>query len=260
MTTNDRGYKAMYIMSSQLEIPRNAYQRHLNENKVRKIVKSFDEKVANEPKVSYRNGRYYVFDGQHTVAARVQMNGGLALPILCKVYVGLNEQEEALLFAQQTGESSPVGPGPKLRAMIYAGDPIACSFDYTTQAAGAKIDFDQKRGKSRISCVGTAFREFKKVGPESYREAIRLLIDGWDGDPDSLRAETVKAICRFVELYKGEYERGRLVRQFRKVDPLYIYRNGQLISNTLPSSKKYLYQVVQLYNGRSTQNVLPIKF
>lgn len=42
--------------------------------------------TANEPKVSFRNGRYYVTDGQHTIEARILRNGGKDLPILCKVY------------------------------------------------------------------------------------------------------------------------------------------------------------------------------
>ena len=202
----------------------------------------------------------YVFDGQHTIAARVERNGGIPLPILCKVYLGLSEQDEASLFAKQTGVSAPVAPGQRVRAEVFSGDPLYCNFLFATEAAGAKIDYDQRHGKNRIACISTAFEEYQKIGDDKYREAIRLLIDGWDGDPDSLRAETVKALCRFVDLYEGEYDRKRLVRQFRKVDPLFIVRNGRALSNTLPGYKKYLYQVIMLYNGRSTQYVLPIKF
>ena len=260
MAANARGYRAMYIMSNQLEIPRNTYQRDQQPRRVQRMVKEFDERVANEPKVSFRNGRYYVFDGQHTIAARVERNGGVPLPILCKVYLGLSEQDEANLFAKQTGVSAPVAPGQRVRAEVFSGDPLYCNFLFATEAAGAKIDYDQRHGKNRIACISTAFEEYQRIGDDKYREAIRLLIDGWDGDPDSLRTETVKALCRFVDLYEGEYDRKRLVRQFRKVDPLFIVRNGRALSNTLPGYKKYLYQVVMLYNGRSTQYVLPIKF
>ena len=106
MQFNDKKYKELRIESTQLEIPRNTYQRELNTDRVHKIVKQFDERVANEPKVSYRDGRYYVFDGQHTIAARVERNGGKPLMILCKVYYGLTEKEEARLFA--VSSSTPV--------------------------------------------------------------------------------------------------------------------------------------------------------
>ena len=56
-------FDEMMIYSKNLEVPRNAYQRELNPNRVRKIAAEFDEHIANDPKVSFRDGHYYVFDG-----------------------------------------------------------------------------------------------------------------------------------------------------------------------------------------------------
>ena len=75
MKTKGSAYQERMINSSMLESPREAYQRELNTERVHRIAKEFDERIANEPKVSYRDGHYYVFDGQHTVAARKQLNG-----------------------------------------------------------------------------------------------------------------------------------------------------------------------------------------
>lgn len=58
----------MVINSKFLEVPRSYYQRHLNANRVKRIAAEFDERIANAPKVSYRDGHYYVFDGQHPAA------------------------------------------------------------------------------------------------------------------------------------------------------------------------------------------------
>lgn len=105
----------MVINSKFLEVPRSYYQRHLNASRVKRIAAEFDERIANAPKVSYRDGHYYVFDGQHTIAARKLLNNNSDLNIVCKVYSGLTEQEEALLFAQQTGISAPLTAGAKLQ-------------------------------------------------------------------------------------------------------------------------------------------------
>ena len=75
-------YKEMVIDSSKLEVPRNTYQRDQKLRQIKDISKDFDERVANEPKVSYRDGRYFVFDGQHTSAASGHRNGGDPLPLL----------------------------------------------------------------------------------------------------------------------------------------------------------------------------------
>ena len=140
MKLQERTYREMTINSSQLIIPRETYQRELNPERVRKIVKEFDERVANEPKVSCRNGKYYVFDGQHTIAARKILNRGHDLPITCKVYYGMTESEEATLFATQTGASAPLSAGTKIRALVYAGDPEAIAFMKATESTGLALD------------------------------------------------------------------------------------------------------------------------
>lgn len=145
----EKSFKAMYIDSAHLAVRRDIYQRELSNRRVIEIAENFDERVANEPKVSYRDGKFYVFDGQHTVAARKLLNGGQDLPILCKVYTGLTEQEEAILFSQQTGLTSKVYPGIKIRALVFAGDPDAIAFLKATESTGLKLAFSQSRGNNR---------------------------------------------------------------------------------------------------------------
>ena len=120
-------YKLMEVSSRDLEIP-DAYQRKLNTERVAKIVAGFNERIANEPKVSFRDGHYYVFDGQHTIVARKHMNGNNDLPILCKVYYGMTEAEEALLFAMQTGCSAALTPSARLRANLRGEDKASGEF------------------------------------------------------------------------------------------------------------------------------------
>ena len=115
MKTNEFTYKVMDLNTAQLEIPRETYQRELSPDRVRRIVKAFDERIANEPKVSYRGGHYYVFDGQHTIAARKLRNDNQDLKVRCKVYFGMSDKDEALLFAQQTGASAKLSTGVKIR-------------------------------------------------------------------------------------------------------------------------------------------------
>jgi len=260
MQLSEKEYKVMYIRSTDLEIPRWAYQRPLNVKRVKQIAKDFNERIANEPKVSLRNGHYYVFDGQHTIAARIHRNGGKPIAVLCKVYTGLTESDEATLFAEQNGYSAELTAGIKIRARIYAGDPIACGFLKATESTGIRLDYGQQLGKKRMGCIATAFGEYRRIGQEKYREALNILLDAWNGDPDSLRAETVLGMCRFVDLYEGEYDRNRLVRRLKGYDPVRIFREGRSMGGDMPGYKKYLYQVWSMYNGSSVKAALPIKF
>lgn len=169
MKTNQYNYRQMKIPASQLVIPRETYQRPFTSNRAKEIAANFDERIANEPKVSYRDGKYFVFDGQHTVAARVMLNGGNDLLITCKVYYGMTEKEEALLFAQQTGISAPLSAGSRIRAEIFGDDPIAAAFFVANEAIEIQLDYDHARGLDRIGCIKTAFNAYKRIGEERYQ-------------------------------------------------------------------------------------------
>jgi hypothetical protein len=143
---------------------------------------------------------------------------------------------------------------------MTAGDPEAVSFLKANEEIGLRIDYGQHKGRKRVACIAAALTEYRKLGPEKYQMAMKMILDGWDGDPDSLRAETVTGVCRFVDLYSGEFDPKRAVKRFRTVDPLKIYRDGRAMGDNFPGYKKYLYQVVLIYNGASKKAALPVKF
>jgi len=144
--------------------------------------------------------------------------------------------------------------------MIYGGDPECMAFLKATESVGLKLDYAQRRGKYRLGCIGTAFEEFKRVGADLYKEALSMIVAAWHGDPESLRAETVQGVVRFVELYHSEYDSRRLITRLHKTDPLTIYREGRAMGVNMAGYKKYLYQVYCIYNGSSKKKVLPMKF
>ena len=222
-------YKMMVLDSSEIIAPREHYQREIKNQRVKRIVKDFDERIANEPKVSYRDGKYYVFDGQHTIDARKVMNGGEDLPILCKVYMGMDEKEEALLFAKQTGESARLTPGTRVRAEVFGEDGNSTAFFNANKGLNIELDFDQERDYMRIGCIQTALDAYQKFGEERYKEAMKIIIAAWDGEPDSFRMENIIGITRFVDRYHDSYIPHRLIERLSKVDPLTIPREGHAI-------------------------------
>lgn len=219
----------------------------------------FNERIANEPKVSFRDGHYYVFDGQHTIVARKHMNGNNDLPILCKVYYGMTEADEALLFAMQTGDSAALTPSARLRANLRGEDKASGEFYEATEEAGLHMGFERGGGTGRILCINTAFAEFRRAGAELYKEALTILLEAWGGDPDSLRAEIIQGIVHFVELYHGEYDRERLIYSLRAYEPKFIYAAGKA-EKELRGVKRYVNLFCRIYNGRRKHEILPMKF
>lgn len=73
------------------------YQRPVDDREVDRLVREWDERLFEPIAVSYRDGRYYVIDGQHRIAAMRRMHGGCEIMIRCKVYSGMTYMDEAEL-------------------------------------------------------------------------------------------------------------------------------------------------------------------
>ena len=254
-------YQLMVIHSSKLVYPRELYQRGVERKRVELIAAHFNEYVANEPKISFRNGQFIVTDGQHTIEGRILRNGGKDLPVLCKVYTGMTVEQEALLFAEQNGFSAPLTAGIKLRAKVVGGDAISKAFLTATNRVGLSLNYDsQQLTDYRIGCVGTAFRLYKQMGEPLYCETMRLIVAAWEGKPDSFRASVLKGMMHFVELYHGEFSEERLLRALGNIHPVDIYRIGQDDPAKLRGWKKYVFPIYIAYNGKCRKDALPMKF
>ena len=250
-------YHEAIISSSHLFVPSEFYQRDFSHARAAKIAARFDERFANAPKVSCRDGKYYVINGQHTIAARKILNHGQDLPIRCNVYHDMTIADEARLFIQ---ENSDLTPGELLWAQMYAHDPDAVDFLKATQRARVLIDYPSECSNQTLSCITTARKIFSEIGPELYVDALRIISEAWDGFPDAFRKENLIGISYFVALYHNEYNRNRLISQLKAVDSLTIYRGVRTASTNHSGYKKYLFQVWKIYNGNSKRHSLPLKF
>ena len=176
---------AYRMVNSALLIPCIEYQRMLRMEKVSQIAENFSEYIANEPKVSYRDGRFYVFDGQNTVEARRTCNGGKDVTIRCKVFYGLTKEDEATLFTIQTGNATCLTAGERLRANLVAENPDALYFVGITSNAGVEFAYGGIRAPWKIYCIETAYELYKQYGCERYIEMLHIINEAWKGNVDS---------------------------------------------------------------------------
>ena len=82
------------IYSARL-ISGQAYQRPVREEKVNHLIETWDEALLEPVVVSFRDGKFYVIDGQNRIAAMRKMNNGREVMVLCKVHSGMTYQDEA---------------------------------------------------------------------------------------------------------------------------------------------------------------------
>lgn len=181
--------KSMYVPQTSYtlqpvytgDIKGSTYQRKIDKKKIDRIVANFDEHIANEPKLSFRNGEFFVFDGQHTIAARKRLNGDKDLFVLCKVYTNLSAEEEAWLFSQQTGESSKPTPGITLRAKSLGNDQDSIDFVAANLDVGISPSYRMTDGRivPYFKKLGIPLKEL--TGDEINAFYLSLRNDGLTG-------------------------------------------------------------------------------
>ena len=98
------------------------YQRPLSAEKIKKNKREFNMDRVNAILVNYRDGKFYVIDGQHTLELLIEMGEteGFA-----KILIGRSFKYESELFYKQDDGNSRVSAWDKYVARIAAGEPIA---------------------------------------------------------------------------------------------------------------------------------------
>lgn len=75
-TTNN--YVERIISTANLIIPRETYQRPFSMSRAQRIAAEFDERIANEPKVSFRDGKYFVLSAHYRCSQDFERQQGRA--------------------------------------------------------------------------------------------------------------------------------------------------------------------------------------
>ena len=217
------------------------YQRPLKESKVKKIVANFDRRLINQPKVSFRDGQYWVFDGQHTIAALVKKYGNKDFKIPCMVFHGLSQQEEAELFALQDGEASPVTRAEKIKALEIAGNEVVLGYIKATKECGFI---------GGIAAVCTAYDCYSDLGDETYRRMLTLLKATWDGEKWSISWNVLSGMSLFLKTYGEEVNDKIFVDRLGSVDERHFVRKAKGHEG-VPASVQYALALVDFYNYKA---------
>lgn len=207
--------KFIWLNNTEIQVSPDI-QRKLDPERVKEIVEDYDHKIANPIKVSYRDGKYYLFDGLHTRESQVVFNGTDDFPIFCRVYYGLTKEDEARLFAKQFGYSEPVPMINRLRALEVAKDDKVLNFLQTTRKSGFAIDLTHRfANNGRISAVCEAFKVFNNYGAAEYSKMLKFLHKTWAGEKWSISKFMLAGVSRFMKMY--EVSEKKFISAFREV-------------------------------------------
>lgn len=226
-----------------------SYNRTISRKEVEAILKRFDSNLVNPCKVSFRDDKYYIFDGNHTLNALVEREGGNdSILVDCKVYQGMTKQDEARLFALQFGESRKVSSSYQIRALAVAKDSEVLRFVSVTETAGAKCSFKATNAPYHIKCYDTAFKIFQKRGEGHYFDVISTIIKAWNGHPQSLCKEIICGLDILLNTFP-DMDKTRLVTVLSKEAPVEIIAKAKA-NISVRGNKRFAVQLGDLYNKR----------
>ena len=170
------------------------YNRKINRKKVDRIIQNFNEKEVRPVVVSWRSGKYYIIDGQHTALAIYELSGNNNNTLIwCDVYEGMSYTEEARLFVLMNTDGTSATKNEAIHGNICAEDKNTKRFNEIILNAGLHIG----GGINGIRTPATAFGVFEKDlanGTDHLSRILKLVSATWPDSECASQTIIIKAL------------------------------------------------------------------
>ena len=221
------------------------YQKDLNIERVKRIVEKFDIHRMRPIEVSFRDGEFWVFDGQHRANAYYLM-GLTEIPAV--IHRGLTYQDEAYLFARQQEDVGSVNTNHKWNALVEAKDPEAMEIIKLCKDWGFAILQHNNKGNN-IKCVKTLRDLYREFGPEKLGTILMCIKNAWMYMDHSTDVAIISGIARLVKAFPDKFDFKRLESALSGTTPKLILRDMEDKHHSVRGeSRRAAYQILDLYN------------
>lgn len=188
-----------------------AAQREFKAAHGQKIADNFDLDLAGTFTLSYRDGKYWIIDGQHRFYGlkeyvKEQFGDDWAdWTIEAWTHSGLTEAQEAELFLT-FNSSKPVTGVDKFRVSVTADRAVETDINRIVLAHGLRVAAYKDRGN--VLGVASLLASYKRGGGPHLADVLRVLRDAWDGF--DLDAALILAVSDVLSRYAGTVDADRL--------------------------------------------------
>lgn len=198
-TSHHRAFRKQDVALGKMTTSRRV-QRDLNQHRVDYLVANFDLDDFGQPVLSWRDGNFYILDGQHRIEAlKIWLGKGWEVQTIeCRVYQGLSEAEEADMF-DRLNDVLPVCAFDKFKTRVTAGRELECEIDKIVKQEGLVISRDKIPGA--IAAVGTLSRLRSRSNGEVLARSLRIIRDAF-GDA-GFEAGVIDGIGHLCQRYNG---------------------------------------------------------
>lgn len=238
------------------------YQRPVNPREVDRLIREWDERLLDPITVSFRDGKFYVVDGQHRISAMRKMNGGNGVMVNCKVYSGLTYEQEAALCYRLDKAKKRLSLSQSTNALAESGtDPETTEIRELVENCGFVWALGKSKGKTgEIVTTRALVNAYRLLGGAAFTRMLQVLWDTWEGDPRSLTASVLSGMALFVKTYETEMNDRTFVKRLSQADPDEINRRGRADFSTSNTALRFARVILEKYNGQRGGRKLPYRF
>lgn len=237
------------------------YQRPVNPKEVDRLIREWDECLLDPIIVSFRDGKFYVVDGQHRIVAMRQMNGGKEVMVNCKVYDGLTYKQEADLCYKLDKAKKRLSLSQSTNALAESGaDAEIAEVKRIMESCGFVWALNKCAGKTgEIVATRSVIDAYRLLGGASFTRMCSLLWNTWQGNIRSLSAAVISGMALFVKTYDTELDDRTFVKRLSGTDPYEIVRRGKADFSTSKAALRYARIILEKYNAPRGGKKLPYR-
>ena len=228
------------------------YQRPIKDRLVDKLVREWDPRLLTPLVVSYRDGRYYLVDGQHRICGIRKKNNGKDVNMLCQVYYGLTYEEEAELYYKLDQAKGHLRLAHATKALLESGSNAEITeINQLLEDVGFVWILDKPARESfEIEATRTIISAYHLLGGASFSRMLMLIAKTWYGTPSSLKASIISGMALFLKTYETELNDAAFIKRLSAVDPDEIIRRGKVDFSTNKAALRFARVIWDKYNGQ----------
>jgi hypothetical protein len=194
-----------------------AYQRDAEAKRVARMAAEFDQRLVGVLEVSKRpDSRFAILDGQHRHAAVLQVQGADAL-LVCQVYEGLTEQDEARLFREINARRKALNFWDRWKSRRASGDERVLAIEEVLASHGLQVHPSAVDGN--ISATAALEVIVDQIGELWLLDSVVVVLLAAFGRRREAFDSVIMAGLAFVlaAYPPDELDRDRLVRQLSEL-------------------------------------------
>ena len=177
------------------------YQRVLRESNVKKIVNNFDPVGLQHLSISYRDNKYYVFDGQHRLEALKRL--GIE-QVECIIHYGMTYEDEAKAWDYFNKQITKASKMDEANAALKRGEPSAVALDEAVRDVGLSIDYTNQNAMGKIKAYKSIEKVYKQEGKQRLQDVLLFIRRNLGDDTSALSGWYIEGINEFLNEYSND--------------------------------------------------------